>query len=338
MKALKITGIIALALAALVFVLNLFASKSFDMERSIVINAPKEAVFSHVQYLEKHDAWSPWREYDPDMKTVLTGTDGTVGATSSWDGNDDVGKGSQTLTKVQPYDLVEAKLVFLEPFESSADAYFILSDAGNGATKVTWGFRSPMPFPFNIMGLFMNMEKEIGADYEKGLAKLKALVEKQSAPIAYEVKESQSATPAYYIGIRETVPMDKLTERMSEHFPKLVAAIQAAGIEMAGMPSGLYFTWDEAKQETDFAAAIPVKTNAALKGFTTFEYPAGTTLSVDYYGLYDKIGPAHEAIDAHIQRHNWKQGPMVVEEYISDPGEQPDPAKWLTRVMYPVTK
>ncbi len=187
MKALKITGLAVLALLVLVLVLGLIAPKSFSLERSITINASKQAIFPYVQYLEKQDSWSPWREMDPDMKTSLTGTDGTVGAVSAWEG-EMAGKGSQTLTLIQPFDRVETKVNFITPFESSADAFFELKDAGSGATQVLWGFRSPMPFPFNIMGLFMDMEKSVGADYEKGLSKLKAMVENAVQEPVWEVK------------------------------------------------------------------------------------------------------------------------------------------------------
>ncbi|HRJ13701.1 MAG TPA: GyrI-like domain-containing protein, partial [Saprospiraceae bacterium] len=119
---------------------------------------------------------------------------------------------------------------------------------------------------------------------------------------------------------------------------KIAQALQAAGIELDGMPSGLYFTWDEAAQTTDFAAAFPVKSKVEIKGFTTVEMPAGTRLSVDYYGPYEKIAPAHEAIDAYIQRNKWQHGAMAVEEYVTDPGMEPNPAKWLTKVTYPVSK
>lgn len=339
MKAIKIAGILLLALIVLVLVLNALAPKTFEMERSIVIDAPRETVFPYVQYLEQQSRWSPWSRLDPNMKTTLTGIDGTVGAASAWEGNKDVGKGSQTISLVQPYERVETQMQFIEPFESTAEAWLQLKDADNKATEVTWGFRSPMPFPFNIFGMIMGMEKEMDAQYTQGLADLKALVEKEAAAApALKVMESTAATPRYYVGIRETVAMPQLAERMALHFPKIAQALQAAGIELDGMPSGLYFTWDEAAQTTDFAAAFPVKSKVEIKGFTTFEMPAGTRLSVDYYGPYEKIAPAHEAIDAYIQRNKWQHGAMAVEEYVTDPGMEPNPAKWLTKVTYPVSK
>lgn len=339
MKPLKIAGILLLALVAIVLVMNALAPKVFELERSIVIDAPRSTVFPYAQYLEQQSRWSPWSQLDPNMKTTLTGIDGTVGAASAWEGNKDVGTGAQTLILVQPNERVETQLQFIEPFESTADAWIALKDAEGDATEVTWGFRSPMPFPSNIFGMIMGMKKQMDKDYTGGLKNLKALVEKEAAAApALKVTESTATAPRYYVGIRETVAIPQLSERMALHFPKVAQALAAAGIELDGMPSGLYFSWDEAAQTTDFAAAMPVKSKVEVKGFTTFELPAGTRLSVDYYGPYEKIAPAHEAIDAYIQRKQWQQGAPVVEEYITDPGQEPNPAKWLTRVTYPVNR
>jgi hypothetical protein len=35
-----------------------------------------------------------------------------------------------------------------------------------------------MPYPFNLMGLFMDMEETLGQDLEKGLKNLKRVLEK----------------------------------------------------------------------------------------------------------------------------------------------------------------
>ena len=40
--------------------------------------------------------------------------------------------------------------------------------------------RGPMPFLSKVMCLFIDMDQMIGADFEKGLANLKAVAEKQA--------------------------------------------------------------------------------------------------------------------------------------------------------------
>jgi hypothetical protein len=52
--------------------------------------------------------------------------------------------------------------------------------AANGGTAVTWGFKSTLKSA-SERWLGLMFDRWIGADYEKGLARLKAVVEKEGA-------------------------------------------------------------------------------------------------------------------------------------------------------------
>ena len=161
----------------LVILLALVAPKTYDVSRSIVINKPKSEVFEYLRFLKKQDEWSPWNKKDPDMQKEFRGTDGEVGAVSYWNGNKDVGEGEQEITNIVEGERVESELRFLKPWKSTSDAYMVTEDAGNGSTRVTWGFSGNNKFPMSIMMLFMSMDKMIGKDFEEGLANLKAKLE-----------------------------------------------------------------------------------------------------------------------------------------------------------------
>jgi hypothetical protein len=110
------------------------------------------------------------------MKKSWTGVDGTIGAMQSWE-SAIVGNGSQTISKIEKPSLFQTKLDFITPHESHGIAYVKLVSEGT-TTKATWGMTSKMPYPINIMILFMNMEKTLGKDWDNGLSKLKKLSEK----------------------------------------------------------------------------------------------------------------------------------------------------------------
>src|SRR6185503_7197403 len=108
MKVLKIIGIVLLVLIGIPLVIALFVSKDFSYEKSVSINAPIDSVWLNTNSLAALDQWSPWLEKDPNMKTEKSGTDGQVGAMSSWDSDvEGVGKGSQTISNVQAPTLLE---------------------------------------------------------------------------------------------------------------------------------------------------------------------------------------------------------------------------------------
>jgi len=175
MKLLKRIGFGFVAFILLVLFVALFVPRTFQYEKTIAINAPIDSVWTNVNSLAALDKWSPWNDRDPNMKKEMTGEDGTVGAKQSWE-SAIVGSGSQTIQNVQKPVLFETKLDFLKPHESHGKAYIKLMTDGAG-TSATWGMSGSMPYPFNILILFMNMEKQMGEDWGNGLSKLKSLSE-----------------------------------------------------------------------------------------------------------------------------------------------------------------
>jgi hypothetical protein len=162
----------------LIAILAIVAPKTYDVSRSISISKPISEVFDYIRSLKKQDEWGPWAKKDPNMVKEFTGTDGEVGAISSWKGNKEVGEGEQKITGIEVNEVVETQLRFLKPFKSASDAYIRVLEEGNGSTKVTWGFSGENKFPVSIMMLFMNMDKNVGKDFEQGLSDLKLILEK----------------------------------------------------------------------------------------------------------------------------------------------------------------
>jgi hypothetical protein len=178
MKILKKILLGLLVLIALALITALFVSKDLNVNKEVVINKPKQVVFDYIKQLKNQGNYAVWNKMDPNMKQSFSGNDGTVGFVSSWDGNKEVGKGTQTITAIKEGERLETQLHFIKPWESKADAFMTTASVTDSITKVNWGFKSKMPYPMNLMRLFMNMEKMLGDDYEKGLNNLKQVLEK----------------------------------------------------------------------------------------------------------------------------------------------------------------
>jgi hypothetical protein len=71
---------------------------------------------------------------------------------------------------------VAIALNFVKPFKASNTTTFDLAPDGD-STLVTWTMTGPMTMMTKVMGIFKSMDKMIGPDFEKGLAKLKATTE-----------------------------------------------------------------------------------------------------------------------------------------------------------------
>jgi Polyketide cyclase / dehydrase and lipid transport len=170
---------IGLAFVVLVAALLLFAATrpdSFSVERRIVIQAPAEKIQPLIADFHRWADWSPWERLDPAMKRTFGGPPAGVGATYGWQGNSDVGSGRMEIKAAAP-DKVSIQLDFLEPFEAHNTADFLLAPK-DGGTEVRWVMSGPAPFVTKLMGVFVSMDSMVGKDFEKGLAQLKAVVEK----------------------------------------------------------------------------------------------------------------------------------------------------------------
>jgi hypothetical protein len=159
--------------------LALISKKTYSVERNLNIKKPLTEVFEYIKYLKNQDHFSKWASMDPAMKKNYTGTDGTVGFISAWESDHkNVGKGEQEIKSIIENEKIGFELRFLKPFPGIAQACLETRKIDESITNVKWGFQSSMKFPFNILLLFMNMDKMIGNDFETGLQNLKNMMEK----------------------------------------------------------------------------------------------------------------------------------------------------------------
>jgi uncharacterized protein YndB with AHSA1/START domain len=172
--------IIAIAAVVLVGGILLFAATrpdSFRIERSTTIKAPPEKLFAQVNELKAWTAWSPWERIDPALKRTYSGPGAGKGAAYAWEGNKDVGSGRMEIIDAVPAARITIKLDFLKPFEAHNTAEFSFSRQGE-STTVTWAMHGPSPYLSKLIGLFFDMDRMIGGQFETGLTNLKTITEK----------------------------------------------------------------------------------------------------------------------------------------------------------------
>ena len=145
--------------------------------KSIEIKKPSQEVFDYLKYTRNQDNFSVWNMNDPDMQKFYTGNDGEVGFIYRWESQvKNVGAGEQETTAINPGKQIDTNVRFFRPMKNVANISFLVEDAGNDVSRVTWFFDSPSRFPFNLLApLFKNM---LGKDLVKGLENLKVILEK----------------------------------------------------------------------------------------------------------------------------------------------------------------
>ena len=344
MKPLKIivalVGVLLLAFVAI----GMIAPKESVVERSIVIDADAKTVWTQISSLENQAVWSPWAEKDPDMEVEYTGTPGTIGSTYSWKSDvEDVGNGIQSIEAIEPLKRMEQKLTFTSPQESEANVIFTLTPSGQ-SQLVSWTVKSTFNFTTSVFFmLFLDMEEMIGPTFEHGLANLKELCESTPPDMSemevqnhdidgIEITEKQF-DGQHYVGIRKKIKMEEISAFFAENYGQLFSQLGDAGYVITGMPSAIYYEWDEEAGMADVAAVAPVDGETSMDGFESFFIPPSACLQTVHTGPYDAVGPTHGALNKFCVDHDYV-AELAIEEYMNDPGEV-SPEELQTKITYP---
>lgn len=129
-------------------------------------------VFDEINDFGKMNHWSPWKEIDPDMKTVVSGTKGQPGYKYSWGSeNKKIGNGSIARTHTEENKILVSDLIF-EDFDMKSKVTWMFDQTPEGV-KVTWQNTGDIGFLFRIPITLMDMESMMAPDHEKGLKMLK---------------------------------------------------------------------------------------------------------------------------------------------------------------------
>lgn len=171
-------GIGALIVIALVVVIGLVAPKDYAVAESITVQAPPEHVHAFVGDLKRWPEWTPWQEQDPSIVTTYGERTTGVGASQSWTGED--GDGELTVTRWDPASGIAFEMAFImDGTRIPASGALTYTRVGSG-TEVTWtmegSWKGAVP---PVLDGWMKILSPwmIGSEFERGLTKLKRVVE-----------------------------------------------------------------------------------------------------------------------------------------------------------------
>jgi hypothetical protein len=179
---LKILMIIAIVLLVGVAGLVAYAATrpdTFRIERSTLINAPADTVHAILTDLRRGREWSPFERKDPNLKRSFSGPETGVGSALEWEGDMNVGAGKLSIAQATP-SKITLNLDMRKPMEGHNIVEYALATQGD-ATHLTWSMHGKMNLIAKVMCIFINLEKDLGSEFEKGLRDLKALAERQAA-------------------------------------------------------------------------------------------------------------------------------------------------------------
>jgi hypothetical protein len=171
-----IVGIVMLGALGVVLFALATQPDTFRVQRAMTIDAPADRLVGILTDLRRGAEWSPYEKKDPAMKKTFSGPASGPGAKLEWDGNSDVGAGSLTVADVTP-SKVTLNLAMTRPMNANNVVEYTFAPQGN-ATTMTWAMHGPMPLISKVICVFLNFDRMIGADMERGLKDLKTLAER----------------------------------------------------------------------------------------------------------------------------------------------------------------
>lgn len=335
---------LAILLALLVLVGVLLPS-SAHVQRTTTIAAPPSAVFAVVNSFKRFNEWSPWYELDPAARYVYSGPEQGVGARFEWTSEKpEVGSGSQEIIASEPDKRVRNKLDFGSQGTAEAEFSIVPVDVGS---EVTWSLDAQ--FGLNLLQRYFGLlfDKWVGADYEKGLVRLKGLVEQETVGPAPEAKLKivlAEVAPVDIVAVEGTTSLDPsaISQALADAYGRIGNFMQANGLQQSAAKLAITRFYDESGW--GFEAAVPYKGSdearakakgASDAGVKVAQTYAGTVVKATHVGAYAGLPDTYRQLEDYVAANKLEPNGQSWEQYVTDPQSTP-PEQLRTDVFMPV--
>ena len=136
--------------------------------------------------------------------------------------------------------------------------------------------------------------------------------------------------------VRETVRQDDLAAALGRIFQAVGQVVSQQRIEKDGSLFARYHSFGET---IDLEAGVPVKSAIQPEGdVRPNELPSGPAAIAVHAGPYETLSQTYEAIQGWLEATGRTASGAPWEIYLTDPSMEPDPAKWLTEVIFPLAR
>jgi hypothetical protein len=339
MKFLKSLLIVLVSLFAIYIILAFLGAKNYKVVRKKEINVPASIVWQQIYDFKTWPKWSPWQEKDSTIINLYTGEAGSVGAKMSWVGDKELsGNRNMIITDIVTNKKISYDLSFIIPMEMKSARSLTLNEK-EGVTTLTWLEKGDFPFLFRPFMLFIDKEAQIAPYFERGLFKIDSLATEQY-DLLKSTKDTEITEATFsgknYVAVRHKTTFTEVmsSEFYKQNFQYLGKYVGETKSKLSGSPSSIIYVWNEVDSTCEIALAFPIEglTSVNKPGYEFISIGEQKAILGKCYGGYDKIGVAHEKLNAYAIEKGLKIG-LVIEEQANDATTVPE-YEILTNIYY----
>ncbi len=158
--------------------------------------------------------------------------------------------------------------------------------------------------------------------------------------MSYQI-ETRDLPEQKLLSVTRRVPQSEIAKTIGETLPLIFVYAQKNGIAIAGLPLTRYpdmnpglVTLEPAMRIVDASSASGSKEAEAEVQLTSL--PAGPAVMTLHAGPYDTLHQAYAALQKWMEAEGRVAAGPPWEEYLTDPGEHPNPEDWRTEVYWPL--
>jgi hypothetical protein len=320
--------ICALLLAALIF---LACQKgSFEVKRSLEIDASQESVFAAIVDLKSWPKWSPWLLHEADADISNSDNYQSEGGYYSWDGKI-VGAGKLTHLEIRPASSIRQQIEFLAPFNAVNQINWKFEKRGD-STLVSWEMSGRMPF----LQRFMNkrMEPAMERDFELGLALLGGYLNAAMPHPALSFCGIEELQDFSY----RAIPFRGNLRQLESARQASIQTLRGAAGTPVGMALTLYHHFDPRAAQYQAEIAIPIIDNGSGSNYQKHDFEGARYYKMTLCGDLKFIPMGWHALNSHCCMHKIKLDPdrPALETYHEDPGEVSGSNQAVTTLYLPI--
>lgn len=152
--------------------------------------------------------------------------------------------------------------------------------------------------------------------------------------MSHTVTRKRIAETPFLFTRREVKP-EAIAEALGAMFHSVFQYATAQGIPFAGPPTARYPNFGPGLITIE--AGMPIAGQGEGEGEIELgSLVGGDVATTIHKGPYDDLDQGHEAIQKWLAENNEEASGAPWEAYLTDPGEVPDSADWLTAITWPL--